>query len=66
MAEKKENHHYLEYGIGFGLLGGALFAVFVGMFFDFPFIWALGPGLGTLIGIVVGTIMDDKKNGEDV
>ncbi|NLK10781.1 MAG: hypothetical protein GX317_07500 [Staphylococcus equorum] len=48
-----QNHdnknYYLSFGIAFGLLGGALFAIFIGMFIDSPLIWAFAPGLGMLM-----------------
>lgn len=65
---KKQNNNdrnsYVGYGVAFGLLGGAVFSTIVGMFFEFPLIWAFGPGVGMLIGIVIGSIMDTNKNNE--
>lgn len=60
MSDKnsKNQNYYLSFGIGFGLLGGTIFSTIVGMFFKFPLIWALGPGLGMLIGIDIGVMMD--------
>ena len=49
------------FGVGFGLLGGAAFSTIIGMFFDFPLIWAFGPGFGMLIGLVIGIMMDKIK-----
>ncbi|WP_373470773.1 hypothetical protein [Carnobacterium alterfunditum] len=62
MIDKSKDHYYLSYGIGFGLMGGSLLAVMMGMFFEFPFIWAIGSGVGILIGVVVGTLMDTHTN----
>jgi len=65
---KKQNNNdrnsYVGYGVAFGLLGGAVFSTIVGMFFEIPLIWAFGPGVGMLIGIVIGSIMDTNKNNE--
>ncbi len=51
-------NYYLSFGIGFGLLGGALFALIIGAFIESPLIWAFGPGLGLLLGILIGVLMD--------
>jgi len=64
---KKQDIHrnsYVGLGVGFGLLGGAVCSSIVGMFLNDPLIWAFGPGLGMLIGIVIGSIMDSRKNKE--
>jgi len=62
MTDKNNNKNsYVGYGVAFGLLGGALFSTIVGMLIQSPLIWAFGPGLGMLIGIVIGTIMDSTK-----
>lgn len=53
---------HVAYGISFGLLGGAAFSTFIGLFFDFPLIWAFGPGFGMMMGIVIGAVMDLNKN----
>lgn len=57
-------NYYLSFGIAFGLLGGTLFAIIIGMFIDFPLIWAFAPGLGMMTGIVIGAIMDGNKDKE--
>ena len=65
--KKKDNNDrnlYVSYGVAFGLLGGTVFSSIVGMFFKTPLIWAFGPGLGMLFGIVIGAIMDSNKNKE--
>lgn len=63
MPEDKNNkNHYLSYGIGFGLLGGAFLAVLLGLFLDTPLVWAFAPGFGMLAGIIIGIIMDSNKN----
>lgn len=56
-----DRNSFVGFGVAFGLLGGAVFSSIVGMFFDFPLIWAIGPGLGMLIGIVIGSIIDSNK-----
>ncbi|UOQ85759.1 hypothetical protein [Gracilibacillus salinarum] len=62
MTNKNNNKNlYVGYGVAFGLLGGAVFSTVVEMFIKTPIIWAFGPGLGMLIGIVIGTIMDSTK-----
>ena len=61
MNDKNDKNTHVGFGITFGLLGGAAFSTIVGMFFEFPLIWAFGPGFGMLIGIVIGAIMDLKK-----
>ncbi len=60
--EHNDRNSHVGYGVAFGLLGGAAFSTIVGMFFEFPLIWAFGPGFGMLIGIVIGSIMDLNKN----
>lgn len=62
--DNNDRNSYVGFGIAFGLLGGAVFAIIVGMFFKFPLIWAFGPGFGMMIGIVIGAIMDLNKNKE--
>lgn len=64
MTDKNNNERnsYIGYGVGFGLLGGAILSSLIGMFFDSTLIWAFGPGIGMMIGIVIGTIMDYNKN----
>lgn len=53
---------YLSYGIGFGLLGGAVVATILMPFINTPLVWAFTPGIGMLIGIIIGTIIDSNKN----
>jgi len=60
--DNNDRNPHVDFGITFGLLGGAAFSTIVGMFFEFPLIWAFGPGFGMLIGIVIGAIMDLNKN----
>ncbi|WP_226036758.1 hypothetical protein [Aquibacillus saliphilus] len=62
--DNNDRNSYVGFGVAFGLLGGAVFSSIVGIFFEFPLIWAFGPGLGMLIGIVIGSIMDLNKNKE--
>lgn len=62
--QDNNSNSYVGFGVGFGLLGGAVFSTIVGMFFKFPLIWAFGPGFGMLIGIIIGSIMDSNKNKE--
>jgi F0F1-type ATP synthase assembly protein I len=61
---KNNKNYYLGYGISFGLIGGALVAVLLGFFLDTPLVWAFTPGFGMLAGIIIGIIMDAKKNEE--
>lgn len=62
--DNKDRNSYVGFGVVFGLLGGSMFSSIVRMYFEFPLIWAFGPGLGMLIGIVIGSIMDSNKNKE--
>jgi len=61
--DTNDRNSYVGFGVAFGLLAGAVFSSIVGIF-EFPLIWAFGPGLGMLIGIVIGSIMDSNKNKE--
>ena len=45
-------------------LGGTFLAIFLGLFLDTPLVWAFGPGLGMLAGIMIGIIMDSNENKE--
>lgn len=60
--DNKDDNTCLGYGVAFGLLAGAIFSSIVGVIFEFPLIWAFGPGFGVLIGIVVGSVMDSNKS----
>lgn len=60
--KKDNNDCYLSYGIGFGLLSGALLAVLLGIFLDTPLVWVFAPGFGMLVGIIIGIAMDSNKN----
>lgn len=62
--DNNDRNSHVGFGVAFGLLGGAAFSTIVGMFFEFPLIWAFGPGVGMLIGIVIGSVMDLNKNKE--
>lgn len=59
--DNNDRNSFVGFGVAFGLLGGALFSSVVGMFFKYPLVWAFGPGLGMLFGIVIGSIMDSNK-----
>ncbi|WP_130808199.1 hypothetical protein [Senegalia massiliensis] len=59
---KNNKNYYFSYGIGFGLLGGALLAVILGLFIDTPLVWAFAPGFGMLAGMIIGIAMDTNKN----
>lgn len=59
--KKKIEYYYMSYGIVFGLLGGALFTTIIGIFIETPLIWAFGPGIGMLAGIIIGAIKDSNK-----
>jgi len=67
---KKDKNFYVNFGVGFGLLGGSLFAIIIGFVFGligdstFPIVMSLGPGFGMLFGIVIGAVMDYNKNKE--
>lgn len=65
MADKnKDNNNqasYITYGVAFGLIGGSIVTTIVGLFLETPLVWAFGPGLGMLIGIIIGSIMDLNK-----
>ena len=63
-GSETNKNHYLSFGIGLVLLGGVLFASIIGAFIESPMIWAFGPGLGLLLGILIGVLMD--KNTKDV
>lgn len=60
MAGNNKNY-YLSYGIGFGLLGGALLAVVLRLFIESLLVWAFAPGIGMLIGIIIGIKIDMSK-----
>jgi len=60
--EKNDENSYVGYGVAFGLIGGAAFSSIAGLLFEFPLIWAYGPGFGMMIGIVIGAVMDANKN----
>lgn len=60
--DQNNKNYYLGYGIGFGLIGGALLSSITGIFIELPLIWTFGPGLGVLIGMVIGAIRDKNKN----
>jgi F0F1-type ATP synthase assembly protein I len=66
--KKRDNNYYLSFGIGFGLIGGSLFATIIGSVFgligdsSFPMVMAFSPAIGMIVGIVVGAIMDSNKN----
>lgn len=70
MSDKNnnDNNYYLSLGVGFGLVGGSLFATIIGFVFGlmgdslFLILMGLGPSFGMLIGIVIGIIMDYNKN----
>lgn len=64
--KKQDNNRnsYVGFGVAFGLLGGAILSIIVGLFFEFPLIWTFAPGFGMLIGIVIGSIMDLNKSKE--
>lgn len=68
MSDENNNrdnkYYHLSLGIVFGLLGGALSAIIIGIFLKTPLIWAFAPGIGMLIGIITGAIMDANKNKE--
>lgn len=59
-----DKNKYVGFGVVFGLLGGSALSSIVGTLFEFPLIWAFGPGFGMLIGIIIGSIMDLNKNKE--
>lgn len=61
MTDEEKDSSYIGYGVACGLISGALFSVVFGMFISTPLIWAFGPGIGMMIGIVIGSIMDFKK-----
>jgi hypothetical protein len=61
---KNDKNHCLGFGIGFGLLGGALSATIIGIFLEAPLVWTFVPGLGMLVGMIIGIIMDANKNKE--
>ncbi|HSR03070.1 MAG TPA: hypothetical protein VLM88_00580, partial [Proteiniclasticum sp.] len=54
IEDNNEENSHVAYGVAFGLIGGAAFSSIVGLLFEFPLIWAFGPGFGMLIGIVIG------------
>ena len=66
----KDKNSYVSFGAGFGLLGGSLFVIIIGLVFGligdsiFPIVMALGPAFGMLFGIVIGAVMDYNKNKE--
>ena len=64
--DNNDRNSCVGYGVAFGLIGGTTFSTIVVIIFEFPLIWMLGPSFGMLIGIVIGSMMDeikkDKKN----
>ena len=71
MSDGKNNrhnnkHYFLSFGIGFGLLGGALLASIIGTYFKLPYIWFFVPGLGALIGMAIGAIIDKNNNNKQI
>lgn len=58
---EQERSSHVGLGISFGLLGGAAFSTIIGLLFEFPLIWAFGPGFGMLMGIVIGAVMDSNE-----
>lgn len=62
--QDNNSNSYIGFGVGFGLLGGAVLSTIVGMFFKSPLIWAFGPGFGMMIGIIAGSVIDSYKNKE--
>ncbi len=66
----KDNNSYVSFGVGFGLLGGSLFAIIIGLVFGligdsiFTIVMALGPAFEMLFGIVIGAVIDYNKNKE--
>ncbi|WP_461611905.1 hypothetical protein [Cytobacillus kochii] len=62
--DNNDRNSYVGFGVALGLLGGAVFSSIVGIFFEFPLTWAFGPGIGMLIGIIIGSIMDSNNNKE--
>jgi uncharacterized membrane protein len=63
-TKQKDRNSYVGMGISFGLMGGAALSTIIGLLFDFPLIWAFGPGFGMLMGILIGSVMDSKRNNE--
>lgn len=65
-----DKNSYVGFGVGFGLMGGTLFATVIGAVFGligdgfFPMVISLGAGYGMLLGIVIGVVMDYNKNRE--
>lgn len=56
-----EMNYSIAYGITFGLMGGSFIAIMINIFFDFPLIWAFSPGIGMLIGIVIGAFWSSSS-----
>ena len=58
----KAEHKYLMYGILIGLLIGTAISAILFIFLDNSIrVWLiLGPSLGMMLGIVVGTTIDDE------
>ncbi len=70
--DNNDRNSCVGFGVGFGLIGGSIFSTIVlitgsnfpiiaEMIYEFPLIWALGPSMGMLVGIVIGSIMDLNK-----
>lgn len=59
---KNNKNSYIGFGFGFGLLMGALISVIIGAFTKSTLAWAFAPGLGMLIGIITGAILDSNKS----
>ena len=58
----KAEHKYLMYGILIGLLIGTAISAILFIFLDNSIrVWLImGPSLGMMLGIVVGTTIDDE------
>lgn len=57
MSDMNKDNNYVSYGISFGLLGGTIVTSILSVFTSSPLVWALGPGIGMLLGLIVSLIM---------
>ena len=62
IEDNNDENSHVGYGISFGLIGGTAFSSIVGLFIESPLVWAFGPGIGMLVGIVIGASMDANDN----
>ncbi len=56
--EEDGDNKYLTYGLIWGPFLGSILAIFLNVFTGNVLVWCFTPGLGFLLGLIVGIIMD--------